>query len=336
MVAGSPREARWVRDSPRRDLPAPVLERIVQAALGDCRIKGAEPLGDGLRNSNFILRGEAPAEQFVLRIYEHDASLCRKEIDLMRMVAETVAVPEVVYAEPAGWDDLPPFAVLRWIEGVTFRDLKRGGNMEAIAQAAYAVGETLAAIGRFRFPRPGWIGSGPAVTEPLVEGADPLPRFVHLCLESEILRDRVPVEVRARTHDLMWSAAARLAAEEGDPSLVHGDFNRRNVVVRRQSGRWQVAAVLDWEFAVAGSPLADLGNFLCYERAARPLAEPHFSAGYAAAGGRLPEDWRRLARIVNLAGICASLSRDQLPAQFIPELVELVRATIEDRDPNPG
>ena len=33
------------------------------------------------------------------------------------LVANNVQVPEVVFAEPAGWDDLPPFAVLRWIHG---------------------------------------------------------------------------------------------------------------------------------------------------------------------------------------------------------------------------
>ena len=99
-------------------------------------------------------------------------------------------------------------------------------------------------------------------------------------------------------------------------------------------GRWTVAAVLDWEFAVSSSPLADLGSFLRYERAARPVAEPHFFAGYVRAGGRLPHNWRRLARLVDLAALCESLTHDQLPDAVIQELVELVRATIEDRDPD--
>jgi aminoglycoside phosphotransferase (APT) family kinase protein len=91
--------------------------------------------------------------------------------------------------------------------------------------------------------------------------------------------------------------------------------------------------VLDWEFAVSGSPLGDLGNFLRYERAARPLAEPHFSAGYAHAGGVLPGDWRRLARVLDVAAICERLTHGQLPDTAVAELVELVRAIVEDRDP---
>ena len=38
--------------------------------------------------------------------------------------------------------------------------------------------------------------------------------------------------------------------------------------------------MLDWEFAIAGSPVQDLGSFLRFERAADPLVEPHFSQGY--------------------------------------------------------
>jgi hypothetical protein len=38
--------------------------------------------------------------------------------------------------------------------------------------------------------------------------------------------------------------------------------------------------------------------------------------------------------LVDLAALCESLTHDQLPDAVIQELVELVRATIEDRDPD--
>jgi len=159
-----------------------------------------------------------------------------------------------------------------------------------------------------------------------------MPRFVDLCLAAESLRRRLPAGLCDRTHAAMWQWAPPLASLEPEVRLVHGDFNKRNALVRCDSGRWMVAAVLDWEFAVSVSPLADVGNFLRYERTARPLAA-HFSAGFREAGGELPEDWRRLARTIDLVALCESLTRDQPPDDITPELVELVRATIEDRDP---
>ena len=336
MVPGAPEEARWFGSRPRRTLPASVFERIVHTAFPHGRVAEVQPLGDGLRNANFKLRLDSIPEWIVLRVYEHDASLCRKEIDLIRLVGGTVPVPEVIHAEPRGLDELPPFALMQYVDGISFRELRSSGDTEAIAQAAHSAGEILAAIGRSSFPKSGWLAPGPTVTSPLLEGADPMPRFVDRCLASTHLQPRMPAGLRDRTHRLVWSCAAQFARLADDARLVHGDFNKRNLLVRAVAKRWSVAAVLDWEFAISGSPLADLGNFLRYERAAGPLVEPHFSAGYLNAGGTLPDDWRSLARLVDLTALCESLTHDQLPNTVIAELVELVRGTVENRDPHFG
>lgn len=326
MIAGAPTEARWNRPEPRRTLPPEVLEHIVRAAFPHRRAVSAEPLAGGLRNANFKVALDGAPGTVVLRIYEHDRSLCQKEIDIFRLLGGTVPVPEVLHAEPGGMDEVPPFTFSRFVEALSFHELKRTGDREAIAQAARSAGETLASIGRRRFARAGWLGPGPAVGAPLLEGRDPLPRFLDLCLAHPLFQQRVPADRRGPVHDLAWRWAPRLAALEDDPRLVHGDFNRRNLLVRPENGRWQVAAVLDWEFAIAGSPLADLGSFLRYEKAHAPLAEPHFSEGYRAAGGELPDDWRPLARLLSLAAICESLTHEDLPAPIAEELVQLLVA----------
>jgi fructokinase len=114
---------------------------------------------------------------------------------------------------------------------------------------------------------------------------------------------------------------------------VHSDFGSRNILVREVAGQWTVASVIDWEFAFSGSPLLDLGNFLRYELRQQPLVEPHFSRGFIAGGGILPAEWRRLARVIDLTALCELLTREELPADVESELLDLVRATIEDRDP---
>jgi len=331
VIPRAPDASRWLRAEPRRTLPEAVLRPIASRALPHSRVLEAQPLAGGLRNANFKLRLDGGERPLVLRLYEHDASLCRKEIDLLRMLGGAVPVPTVIHAEPQGLDGIPPFAVLEYVEGIDFRELRRGGDVEAIAQAAESAGEVLAAIGRFRFPKAGWLGPGPVVTAPLIEGADPMPRFVDLCLKSANLRRRMPAEVRAGLHVLAWAQAPAWAELEREPRLVHGDFNGGNLMVREASGRWQVAAVLDWEFAVSSTPLADLGNFLRYEHASRPLLEPHFSEGYRRAGGELAGHWRQLARFADLLAVCESLTHDGLPDAATAELLELARATLEGR-----
>jgi aminoglycoside phosphotransferase (APT) family kinase protein len=332
MTLGAPIESRWVRAEPRRDVTLQVLGRMVRRAFPGVNVAGVETL-EGLRNSNFKIRFDEKAEPVVVRIYEHDRSLCRKEVDLFQLIGKSVPVPEIIHAEPEGIEDAPPFAILEFVEGVTFRDLKCTRNLEAIGKAAYAVGQTLAALGRITFPESGWLGPGPAVTAPLLEGHNPAPRFLDACLASENVATLVDAKVRDRLHEMVWAHSGQFSEMDKSAQLVHCDFGKRNILIRPAEENWAVAAVLDWEFAVSGSPLIDVGHFLRYERYARPLVEPEFSRGFAEAGGELPPDWRRLARMADCLALCEVLTRDAIPDDFVCELVELVRATAEDRDP---
>jgi aminoglycoside phosphotransferase (APT) family kinase protein len=332
MIPGTPAEARWICSAPRRSFPERDFARVVGSGFKSSRIVRVQPLIEGLRNANFKVQIESTAISIVVRIYEHDASLCQKEIDLLSLLSASVPVPRVIHAEPEGLEGLPPFLLMEYVDGITFHTLKQQPDSDAVSQAAFSVGETLAAIGGFKFAQSGWLGAGPAVTSPLLEGPDPTPRFVDQCLASKKVQLRLSAELRERTSALMWSRKEQLAELDAQACLVHGDFGKRNVLVRCERGCWAVVAVLDWEFAVSYSPLADIGHFLRYERWSRPLIEPHFSAGYSQSGRALPDEWRRVARVVDLTALCESLTHD-LPGAVVGELVELVRATVNNRDP---
>ena len=57
------------------------------------------------------------------------------------------------------------------------------------------------------------------------------------------------------------------------PTLVHNDYKLDNIMLRAES-QPSVAAVLDWEMATVGDPLADVGLALCYWVWAQ-AAQPH-------------------------------------------------------------
>jgi aminoglycoside phosphotransferase (APT) family kinase protein len=317
--------------------PAPLsldtVARLIGTVFPRHRVVDAQLLAGGLCNTNLKVRLDPPAPPLVLRIYVRDPSACRKEMDLLELVRRTVPVPEVLGVAAAGIDEIGPFAVLRFVEGPTFRELRATGDAPAIAAACDAIGRTLAAIGQYTFPRPGRLEAGPRVGEQLVAGPDPIPTFLDTCLAHPALGSRVDAPFRERIHALVWSWADRLREATDDRRLVHCDYGTRNLILRETAGRWGVAAVLDWEFAAAGSPLWDVGHFLRYDRPGRPPCAPSFSGGFLAGGGTLPDQWRRLARLVDLVALCEALTWATLPDDVTREIVELVRATVEDRDP---
>jgi aminoglycoside phosphotransferase (APT) family kinase protein len=326
-------KAAWTRPRPLPDLTLGEATRLLRLGLPGRDARAIVPLVGGLSNFNYLVHHDGP-EPVVLRIYDRTPGACEKETDIHRLVGPTVPVPEILHAAPRGTEGCGPFVLMTFVGGISFRELKESGDERAIGEASASIGGTLAAIGAHLFPRSGRLLPGPTVGEAFEGGLDPVPRFVERCLESPGLVRRAGPALVDRVRDFVWSWSSRLEEIGADGRLVHGDFNSPNILVHQVGGRWTVAAVLDWEFALSGSPLFDLGNFLRYERGARPLREPAFSRAFQEAGGSLPDGWRALARVVDLTSLCEILTRDALPDDVVAEVLDLVRSTLEARDPD--
>ena len=309
-----------------RDLLAKVFPQKTIAAV--------EPLSGGLINTNLRIDFQCNHDPVVLRLYRAGANVCRKEIAVHNLIQSEVPVPKILYAEPDPVDDIPSFAILEFVDGLTFQQLKRTGDVEAIKQASSSVGETLAALGRFRFLKPGrFVVEGPSeqlsVGASYIEGPNPIPRLLDTFLESEVCQNRAGAKLVERLRDFAWSWADQIPDLDAQPTLVHCDFGNRNILVREKNGKWIVVAVLDWEFALSGSPLLDVGHFLRYETVDHPLREPHFSKAFVEHGGCLPEGWRDIVRVIDLTALVECLTHDDMPAEVESELIELILATVE-------
>ena len=305
------------------------IPRILQRAFPGHALRSVEAITGGVINGMYRIEVEGFNQPFVLRIYTRDPAACRKEVDLHHLVAHRVPVPEILYAATSEAEGLPPHSVMRWLNGLTFRQLKARRDPREIAQAARSIGETLARIGSFQFDRPGRIDPGLTIGPPLLPGDQGAADFVDNCLNSPETQRRLDAARRDRVREFMRNWAPRMALLAGEHRLVHSDFGGPNLLVDQVDGHWRVTGVLDWEFAFSGPPLVDVGHMVRYERLAQPLVEPHFSDGFRAGGGNLPEDWFGLARAVDLMALCEFLTRPQLPESILPELMELIAATLE-------
>jgi aminoglycoside phosphotransferase (APT) family kinase protein len=100
--------------------------------------------------------------------------------------------------------------------------------------------------------------------------------------------------------DELHGRLARAVPVSGAPAIVHGDYRLDNTILA-PDGFGRIAAIVDWEMATLGDPLADLGMLLMYwdptcepVLGARhvPTANPGFPTGpqlaerYAAKSGR--------------------------------------------------
>lgn len=128
------------------------LQRLIATVYPKRRVAGHEVLAGGLINRNLKVHFAGDYPPVVLRVYRDGPTACAKEIAIHDLIHHDVPVAEIIHAETNGIDGSPAFAVLEYVEGPTFQQLKRTNNLTAINQAAADVGATLARIGHFQFP----------------------------------------------------------------------------------------------------------------------------------------------------------------------------------------
>ena len=323
-------KATWKVVSPPPTLAVAEIDALLAPWRGERSVLDVEVLAGGIMNWNYRFRLAGSAERFVLRFYDRMPASCAKETRLLELLRDDVPVPHVLFVAPDGANGRPPFCVLEWIDGISLRELRRRGDDRGVADASYDAGRLLPRLMRYRFDRGGLLDACLAVTDGPFTDASLLAVVEELTSDAQF-RQRVDEPLRAQLHALL-RATESFHAVTGPPTLVHGDFNSPNILVHQVGGRWSVAAILDWEFAFAGSILCDVGNMLRYERADRPRYEPHFSRGLADSGWQLPDEWFLRARLADLPALCELLARDDVPDAIVFELLDLVRGTIDSWD----
>ena len=116
--------------------------------------------------------------------------------------------------------------------------------------------------------------------------------------------------------------------------LTHGDYEPANILVHKVSGKWQISAILDWEFAHSGSLLQDIANMLRYSHQLPYFFEEQFLHGLSESGVILPGHWRRTTHLLNLLALLDCLQRyDPLsrPKRLldIKKLIEYINKELE-------
>jgi aminoglycoside phosphotransferase (APT) family kinase protein len=257
MISGAGRDdGRTVVDDSLFGIRRELVEDWLAANLAGARGPFAFELITG-GESNFTFRiADASGARYVLRrppeghlaATAHDVL---REARIMRALASTaVPVPAVL----ATCDDLEvtgaPFSVMGLVEGLTLRtsdDMRASIAVERRADACKRLVEAMAAIHGVDIDA---VGLGDLAKR---EGY----------VDRQLKRWRTQWETAgsphapavAEIHEQLVATRPQTGVEEG--RLVHGDYRFDNALVGPDG---EVRAVLDWELATLGEPLADFAN----------------------------------------------------------------------------
>jgi aminoglycoside phosphotransferase (APT) family kinase protein len=308
---------RWSRPIPAIAVDMAGAQRIVDRALPGTRVAAVASLDGGLANTNVKLSLDRAPARVLLRLYQRDARQAEKERAIANRLKGRVPVPQLLYL---GDDGTQRVALLEWVDGERMEVALETAAPARIAALGEQAGRLLANIHDVTFPVSGFLDGDLKVATPLAVDPDFLVNYLKSSFidgggarfVSRELADAAIAFVKANAH-LAWG---------GPPRLIHCDYNGSNIMVHDDA----IVGVIDWEFAFAGTPSIDFGNLL------RNHPDPRFqdavARGYREAGGHLPEQWRKLARISDLTSWAEFLSRPVVDPVLAQDALKAIRDTI--------
>jgi aminoglycoside phosphotransferase (APT) family kinase protein len=277
------------------------------------------PLEGGWSGETFL--AEVAGERSVVRIFAsrrhhpHAAEIQEAVLRLVRGLVPVPAVKEVRRAEPEA--DVPGLLVTELVAGV------RGDlllpTLDAPGRAAVG-----AALGRIA----GTLAGMPQLTAGLFADGSLAVEPFSVDLDEWI--DQHEARLAWSADDLAGLRGVANEAQDrlddvGRVSVVHSDLNPKNVLL--DPATLEVTAVLDWEHAHAGSPYADLGNLLRFER--DPAYADAVLGGWTDLRGGDPAtslDRARSADLVALVDLAARKDANPVAARAHDQLLAIARS----------
>jgi aminoglycoside phosphotransferase (APT) family kinase protein len=310
----------WRRDPPL-SFPLALLDTLILPVAPGRRVVAAVPAEGGLANTNIRVRLDDGGSLRV-RVPTRDPDGWAREAALHRTMAGIA--PGLLYA--AGASALGhPVLILEWVEGERLEQIAPAMSDKALMTLARKLGTGLARIHGMRFAATGALDAELAVAAPFSVGADGLTAFLERCLIQGRGGERIGADLTQAILALIAREGNRLDMALGPPCLVHDDFNGSNILIRDGRG----AAVLDWEFAFAGDALFDFATITRPPLGRRAGFTDALAAGYRAAGGILPDDWLRLARLVDLYNWADFLARPDPGQALIRDATQMIAAALD-------
>ncbi|HVE64754.1 MAG TPA: phosphotransferase family protein [Mycobacteriales bacterium] len=276
--------------------PQLVDAAALTAYVGD-RLPGDGPLevehlAAGHSNLTYVVRRQSAggaAREWILRRpprgpllpTAHDVIREFRVLDLLARSGAGVPVPEVVLSCADSSVIGAPFYVMERVHGTVVRERLPAwlAGDEHAADRRRTGEELIDAL----------IALHAAPVEPFVEAGIGKPAGY---LTRQLQRWQGQRE-GAKTRELPdydilvdWLEAHR--PESGGPAVVHGDYKLDNVAMTSTSAGPRLAAILDWEMATVGDPLADLGYLMSFWLEPGETSEFEDVAGNVTSQGGFP------------------------------------------------
>ncbi len=317
----------WERYRDHFTIDKSTLKKLMQPYSNDM-IDDFTLLSDGCANSNYKIE-LARRQPVVLRIYLREKDSLSREIALYGLLAGRLPVPEIFYSDDSCTLIDHPYAIMEFIDGELMRSVILSNDESAIKESAFSAGIYLNQLRNIRLEHGGFFQDGNLTIRPFSDDEEYL-SYAYSCLDHDNVLDSLG-ERRTDTLRGFLEKNQHFLPNKLDSNLTHADYDPANMLVKKIQNRFEVVAILDWEFAFSGSYLMDMGMFLRYSHKLPAVYEASFVKGIISEGNSLPENWKKTVKLMDIICLLSLLywnPKNDRP-NLSSDVVSLIQNTLD-------
>lgn len=308
-------EKNWERTLPFLYVDRETINKLFKGIIKKDEIISVKPVDEGCRTSNYIIYS-TDNKKYLLKIFFSDDQQYRKECEILSILKDKICVQEICKFDKSNLINDKYYVIYKYIEGVTLSKSLNNGDMtnEYIIRDAANI---LANIHKKRFSSVGFLNDELEVYHKL----PPLNKWYEQFITDKVEK-RLGKDIIQKIRKVINENIEDLLSLDNDPRLVHGDFQGTNILVDHN----KITGIIDWEFAMAGHPLADIGQLFRYEEYFNKQLISIFEDEYRKKSDYiLPDNWYKLSKIRDLANLIQLLDfEEDMPNKYM-EIKTLIK-----------
>jgi tRNA A-37 threonylcarbamoyl transferase component Bud32 len=281
------------------------------------RVAGLQLVPEGMSTSNYIIDIQNDSRKFLLKIYPEGGGNSALEVSSYQYAKQYVNVPDIYLFDKKGKVIDSPYVIMDYVDGMTLREYVIH-HQRFPEKIAHDIGSKLALLHQREYETMALLDENLDIQKVLL----PVTTLHEYCLNG-IAGTRIRSETKndvlefiSENRDMLKELALHFV-------YSHGDFNPSNILIDHQDNVW----FIDFEYSLAAPVYYDIGKFF---RGRAELDQyigksvyDHFGGGYnAIAKQPVPEDWIKLAKLMDIAGMLELLNKEKVPEGW-REAIEL-------------
>lgn len=301
-------EKDWERTLPFFYVDRETISNLFKGIIEKDDIISIKPVDEGCRTSNYII-SSSDNNKYILKIFFSGNQYCKKECEILNILKDEISVQEIYRLDKSYLVNNKYYAIYKYIEGITLS--KSLSDIEIINEDIIRdAANILSRIHRKRFTSIGFLDNKLDVYNKL----PPLNKWYDILITARVQK-RLGKQIIKNIRKLISKHMDDLIKLDNDSRLVHGDFQGTNILVNNN----RITGIIDWEFAMAGHPLGDIGQLFRYDEYFNKRLISIFEDEYRKKSDYiLPDNWYMLSKIRDLASLIQLLDfEDDMPNKYI-------------------